>query len=231
MSFLNWARATHLVKQLDQVDARADELATEYLRLQLADGKSPYTLQAIRAALRLFFDNRGLAAAVQLPRRTRAMITRSRGPAKHDRHFQPANWQPLIKFLQATGLRRHEVRQLHVRDILTDGGQVSVFVRSGKGGKTRTVPVLPGREQDVLALADGRGPDELVFSRIAKHADIHSYRRAYAQALYLHYAPGRSLPPATGRLRKADYDRDAALRVSWALGHNRVDVVLRHYLR
>jgi hypothetical protein len=61
--------------------------------------------------------------------------------------------------------------------------------------------------------------------------DVHGYRREFAQALYLYHAPGRTLPPATGRLKRSDYDRDAAQRVSWALGHQRIDVVLRHYIR
>jgi hypothetical protein len=60
---------------------------------------------------------------------------------------------------------------------------------------------------------------------------VHSYRREYVQALYLYHAPGRTLPPATGRLKANDYDRDAAYEVTLALGHNRIDVVLCHYLR
>ncbi len=104
-------------------------------------------------------------------------------------------------------------------------------VRNGKGGKSRTVPVLVGHERDVLCLREGRQDDELVFSRIPKHLDVHSYRRAYAQALYLSLAPGRSLPPPTGHLNPSTYDADAVMAVSEALGHNRKDVVLRHYLR
>ncbi len=233
--FVRWARSIHQIKNLAQLDPRAEALATEWLQAQLAEGKSPYTLQAERAALRLFFGNRTLAQDVAIPRRTREHITRSRGPAAHDRHIQLANWQPLIRFLQATGLRRNELRTLRDQDIIRDDleylDEVVVKVRNGKGGKARTVPVLPGREADVRAVLSGSDPEALVFSRIPKHLDVHSYRREYAQALYQHYAPGRGLPPAQGRLKPRDYDRDAAQRVSWALGHNRIDVVIRHYLR
>ncbi len=233
--FVRWARSIHQVKNLAQLDPRAEALATEWLQAQLAEGKSPYTLQAERAALRLFFGNRTLAQDVAIPRRTREHITRSRGPAAHDRHIQLANWQPLIRFLQATGLRRNELRTLRDQDIIRDDleylDEIVVKVRNGKGGKARTVPVLPGREADVRAVLSGSDPEAMVFSRIPKHLDVHSYRREYAQALYQHYAPGRGLPPAQGRLKPRDYDRDAAQRVSWALGHNRIDVVIRHYLR
>jgi integrase len=115
--------------------------------------KSPYTLQTIRSALRLFFADRQIASEVQIPRRARAMITRSRGEKQHDRHFQPANWQPLINFLKATGLRRDELKMLRVGNILDDDlvtGGPAVCVANGKGGKSRIVPALPGQEEAVL---------------------------------------------------------------------------------
>lgn len=235
--FIRWVRTTYQIKDLAQVDARADELATRYLQRHLAEGKSAYTLQAERSALRLFFANRSLAQQVELPRRTRVTIRRSREVVAHDRHFQAANWQPLLRFLQATGLRRNEVRLLVACDIVvceTEGdyqGQTVVKVRNGKGGKSRTVPVLVGHERDVLCLGEGRQDDEPVFSRIPKHLDVHSYRRVYAQALYLSLAPGRLLPPQTGRLNPRTYDAEAVMAVSKALGHRRKDVVLHHYLR
>jgi hypothetical protein len=229
--FVKWVRSEYHVTSLAQLDPRADELATAYLQQQLAEGKSPYTLQTERAALRLFFDNRGLASTIAIPRRARANITRSRGPKQHDSHFQPTNWPELVNFARAAGLRRHELRALYCRDIFYRDGQLLVHVASGKGGLARDVPVLAGREAEVLAMREGRDPDALVFARIPKHFDVPSYRREFAQALYLQYAPGRSLPPATGRLKRSDYDREAAERVSAALGHRRVDVVLRHYIR
>ena len=109
-------------------------------------------------------------------------------------------------------------------------GQTTVKVINGKGGKSRTVPVLPGHEQDALAMRAGHVEEELVFPRIPKHLDVHSYRRAYAQALYLSYAPGWMLPPSGKRLKPGDYNAEAVQQVSKALGHNRKDVVLRHYL-
>lgn len=229
--FIRWARETHHTISLEQLDLRANDLATAYLQQRLAESKSPYTLQAERAALRLFFADRALAASVDIPHRERANISRSRGPKRHDRHFQPANWPELVQFLQATGLRRHEVRALRCRDIFAQDGNLLVHVTSGKGGLARNAPVLPGCEAQVLAVSADRDPNEVAFSRIPKHMDVHGYRREYAQALYLHYAPGRSLPSPTGRLKRSDYDAEAVLRVSQALGHQRKDVVLRHYLR
>ena len=194
--------------------------------------RSAYTVQTERAALRLFFGNWSLAASVSIPRRTQSTITRSRGPVGHDRHFQPANWQTHIRFVQACGLRRAELCDLRVRDVYTAGdGSLCVHVKNGKGGKAREVPVLPGHEQDVLSVVQGRSLHEKVFDHIPGHMDVHSYRRDSAQRRYLQQAPDQALPPVEGRLRRDAYDPAATQEVSWALGHNRLDVVLQHYLR
>ncbi|HZU65923.1 MAG TPA: tyrosine-type recombinase/integrase [Ktedonobacteraceae bacterium] len=232
LAFINWARTNHGITRLAWLDERADELATQYLTEHVVADRSAYTLQTERAALRLFFGDWSLAATVMIPRRTRTTITRSRGPATYDRHFQPANWQMHIRFAQACGLRRAELRDLRVRDVYTaDDGTLFVHVKNGKGGKAREVPVLSGHEEEVLSVVQGRAPHEKVFDHIPKHMDVHSYRRDSAQRRYLQQAPGLALPPVEGRLRHEDYDSAATQEVSWALGHNRLDVVLRHYLR
>jgi integrase len=237
LAFVNWAREGYGMTRLQDLDERADDLASTYLQLHLDEGKSAYTLQTERSALRLFFQSRTLAQTVTLPRRSRTAITRSRGVAASDRHFQAAHWQPLLRLLAATGLRRNEVRLLLVGDIVACesdpdyAGQTTVRVRNGKGGKPRIVPVLAGHEEEVLCLTHGRQAAEYIFATIPKHLDVHSYRRAYAQSLYLALAPGRSLPAATDHPKRGDYDAEAVLKVSKALGHRRREVVLHHYLR
>ena len=89
--FAKWARAIYAIKQFAELEQRADEVASDYLRKNLVELKSAFTLQTIRAALRMLFGNRQLAAEVELPKRRRRHITRSRGPKKHDRQFQPKN--------------------------------------------------------------------------------------------------------------------------------------------
>ena len=239
LAFANWVRETHGLKRLDQVEERVRDLTTEFLQAQLDEGKSPYTLQTIRAALRMVFSDRTLMQDIPLPRRTRATITRSRGPKAHDKYVNSDHWPTLIHFLQATGLRRDEVKMLRAGDIVACdldpssryAGQMVVQVRNGKGGKARTVPVLQGHEQDVWTARANLSDGDIVFPRIPSHLDVHSYRREYAQALYLVHTPGRTLPSTMGRLKASDYDRNAAYEVTLALGHNRIDVVLRHYLR
>ncbi|MBO0794167.1 MAG: tyrosine-type recombinase/integrase, partial [Ktedonobacteraceae bacterium] len=174
---------------------------------------------------------------ITLPRRTREGITRARTVAARNHRFQAAHWQPLYDFVRATGLRRRELTRLRVGDIFHDHqGQLVVQVQCGKGGKQREAPVLPGYEPQILALIEGRPPEALVFPRLPGRR-LHDLRRDYAQSLYLCSAALASpshraeLPPVTGRLKRADYDLTAVQQVSWALGHNRIDVIFKHYLR
>jgi integrase len=232
LRFIRWARQTFGIRRLEDLDARAEELTCLYLQQEIAARKSPYTLQLERSALRLFFARRDLAVQVSLPRRTRAGITRSRSARALDHSRIPARWHPLISFARACGLRRSELASLRVADVFTTRkGQVLVLVHNGKGGRERLVPALPGHESDILALVRDRPPHERVFASIPRTLDIHALRRVYAQALYLYYAHVSHLPPVDRRLRPTDYDRAAVQRVSWALGHNRLDVVLTSYLR
>jgi integrase len=232
LAFINWARAQHGIMRLEQLDACADEMASQYLIEQLAAGKSAYTVQAQRSALRMFFSTRDLATSVVIPARQRTNITRSRGAAIENHHFQPTHWPAHMAFARATGLRRSELRDLRVRDVCRrEDGRLFVYVTNGKGGRSRDVSVLPEYEQEILAIIDGRHLEERVFKYIPKHMKVHSYRRESAQVRYQEHAPGYTLPPVKGRLKSQDYDHAAAQEVSWSLGHNRKDVVLRHYLR
>lgn len=231
LAFVNWARERQGIRTLEQLDARASALTADYLTERMAVGHSPYTLQAVRSALRLFFGERKLAGEVTLPRREREGITRSRGLAKRDADFQPANWQPLIQFLQGTGLRRGEITALQGRDVrLNEDERAEVYVHAGKGGRPRTVIARQGYTEIVLAAIQNRQPEEPVFPQVPDRLDVHALRREFAQGLYQELS-GRPLPPATGRLRPSDYDLAAVEIVSKQLGHNRKDVVLNHYLR
>lgn len=232
MRFLDWCREIHEIHDLAIMDAHADELTSLYLAERVEKGYSAWTLQTERSALRLFFQDRTLTTSVVLPQRKRENIVRSRHAVVRDQHFQPENWQPLIHFCLACGLRRAELRDLLAGQVYVRNSdqQLIVLVTKGKGGKRREVPVFPGREQDVLALVKDRDPGEHVFDHLPGNADIHKYRRQFAQELY-EILSGHPLPPPEGRLHSSELDQDVALQVSRCLGHNRLDIMFAHYLR
>jgi integrase len=231
MRFVVWCGEQHNLRDLDRITERADELASLYLTERIEQGKSAWTLQTERSALRMLFQNRQLTESVELPKRKRENITRSRLPTVRDKHINLANWQHIIQFCLACGLRREELRDLHVRDVLMrPDDRLVIHVVKGKGGKVRDVPVFPGREQAVLSVIKDKGQDEHVFTRISGLLDIHSYRRQFAQELYEHLS-GRSLPPPDGRIQPGDVDKEVVLYVSRCLGHNRIDVIFKYYIR
>ena len=232
MRFIDWVRDRHDIRDLVRIDEEADELASLYLLERIEQHYSAWTLATERSALRMFFQNRALTDSIELPKRRRLDIKRSRRPTIRDQHINLENWRHVIDFCLACGLRREELRDLYVREVYhrTHDRQLVVFVRHGKGGKDREVPVFPGREQAVLSQVAERQPDEHVFTRISSLLDIHSYRRRFASELYEHLS-GRPLPPLEGRLQSAELDRAAALEVSRRLGHNRIEIIFGHYIR
>jgi integrase len=232
MRFLRWCRASFGLNRLADIDVCAEELACAYLEERIARRYSPWTLSTERSALRLFFQERTLAESVELPQRRSAHITRSRLPAQRDAHLQPAHWQSLIAFCQACGLRREELRDLRVRDVYVRRSDERLVVRvvHGKGGKWREVPVLDGQEEVVLAQVRHRPSDEHVFAHLPGHLDIHAFRRSYAKRLYEQLA-GVPLPQGDRPVHQHEINREAALQVSTALGHARLEIVLLYYLR
>lgn len=232
MRFIAWCQDTCDIRDPEIIENFANRLATQYLRQRMEEGKSAWTLKTERSALRLFFQDRTLTEELVLPQRKRKNIKRSRRPAKRDNQLNLANWQHVIQFCLACGLRREELRDLYVREVKPDpkdAQRLVVYVRHGKGGKDRTVHVFPGREQVVRSQIEGRNPDEHVFERITGLLDIHSYRRQFAQDWY-ELLSGKPLPPLEGRLHSPDLDHEAARAVSRELGHNRIDIIFGHYL-
>ena len=119
MWFLNWCRDTENIRDLDKIDEQADELASLYLADRMGQPDiSAWTLYTERSALRIFFQDRELTDCIELPERKRENIKRSRYPTVRDRHINLDNWQHVIQFCLASGLRREELRDLHVREVM-----------------------------------------------------------------------------------------------------------------
>lgn len=146
-------------------------------------------------------------------------------------------------FLRATGLKGGEAWRLKVGDVVWLDGGLSVHVREFWWQEQlltaeRSVPVVPRREQAVLRLVEGRGPEERVFRdralRVPPRRTLYTLRRQYGRALYLAFDPGRRLPgPAKREITSPrDYDETAARKVAAALGRPEADPadVMRQYV-
>lgn len=124
-----------------------------------------------------------------------------------------------------------------------------IFIKRGKGGRQRLVPLCIDDKLTNLVIERMRavGCDEKVWKDVPKNADIHGYRADFATAIYRKFArriediPYDATNKGTGRkyqsqvyvCRKDGYkklDRQAMLRSSKALGHNRLSVIAENYL-
>lgn len=118
-----------------------------------------------------------------------------------------------------------------------------------KGGKTRFAPIIGPYAEMAIERMQQTAPDELVFFHVPGGADIHGYRADYATALYKTYArriediPYDSYNRGSGRKYQSEVytcrrdergkklDKAAMRRTSFALGHNRINIIADHYLR
>ena len=231
--FARWARDTHHCKSLEECRSYADEW------LSSRSGLSAWTQKLDRAALAKIYACKTADFAPSKGRR-RQDIKRSRGRKTEDRHFSEEKNADLVSFCRGSGLRRAELQALRAEDIKDHGDYILIHVRRGaKGGRRRTVPVLPEYMDNVRKCqhdAQSR-PDGHIFQSIPVHADIHKYRSEYATALYMLHARQPEKIPRCDRyfcrrdLKGVVYDRQAMRIVSHALGHNRVNIIAGHYLR
>lgn len=217
-NYSNWVKETFKVRDVEPAKA----YVSEYLKHRLEQGDSSWTLKLVQSALRKVYQDSSLGSDVNIPDRKKVDIVRSRGQKAMDKNFSPEKNRDLVDFCKATGLRRHEVQVVKVGDVYRDEGRLWVDVHQGKGGRSRFVPVLKSLENRVLEIVSGKHSDSQLIDKIPVRADIHSYRREYATNYYQELS-GKDFNPK-------DKDKDAMQKVSYALGHNRLDVVTRNYL-
>ena len=207
-----------------------------YLEYRIARGLSAWTVALDAAAIAKLYDCHIADLEVDLPKRRRSDVKRSRGRVCD---FNEKKHQTVVDFCKGTGLRRHELLMLRKSEVWSEGKDVFVFVRQGKGGKSRTVPVRRGYEQAVLGAAEKCNADD---DKLFKKNDVpclmpvHKYRAMYAKAQYEKTArPLDQIPKRERYVCRRDkagivYDKVAMAQVSKMLGHNRISVIAESYL-
>lgn len=228
--FLKWVQRAHGCRDLDETQ----QYVPDYLTIRIVS-KSPWTVRMEAAALAKLFQCSTTGLGVELPKRHRKSIKQHR-ENKWVGHFNPDHYPHLVAFSKASGLRRHELEMVSPMDVYRDdNGRVFVFVRSGKGGKSRHAPCLNDEPLRIAqqAVAEGR---ELVFEHIPKYMPVHEYRARYAQEIYrrnvrdLANLPRNERYICRGDMAGKVFDKKAMSMASQALGHSRLSVIADHYL-
>ena len=145
-----------------------------------------------------------------------------------------------------------EAKQLSIlKDAVSQFPEQEYFInhRNDKGGRDRFSPIIGDNAKQIVERMKATAPDEKVWQHVPGNADIHGYRGEYATAIYKMYArPIEEIPydrinKGTGKrfqggvytCRKDEsgkkLDREAMMKASKALGHNRLEVVANNYIR
>ena len=151
-----------------------------------------------------------------------------------------------------TGRTEAEEKHLNVlKDSVKQFPDQDYFLhhRKDKGGRERYSPIIGDNKQQIVDRMKATAPDEKVWQHVPGNADIHGYRGEYATAIYKMYArPIEEIPydrtnNGTGKkfqsgvytCRKDEsgkkLDKEAMMKASKALGHNRLEVVANNYIR
>ena len=269
----------------------AKKYVREWLQCRIDNGGlngqqlSAWTISLEREALNKLFNIKpDDPDFVEVPKRRRVDIKRSRGEVERDKHFSEKNNWEFIQFCKGTGCRSNVIKKLEGRDLhtieeiqteisriekkdrtdLSDQKHLEIlkdalrqfpeqkfFVhhRNDKGGRDRYAPIVGDDTDRIVERFRKTKPYEKVWKHVPSRADIHGYRAVYATDIYNMYArpindiPKNGYNQGSGRFYQKDVyvcrcdergkklDRIAMLKASKALGHNRVDVIARHYLR
>ena len=210
-----------------------------YLQSLIDAGKKPDTVQTARAALSKLYGADTKEWGIDIPRRSRANITRSRNDTVMDTRVNDKSREMYGSFLRCCGLRRREITALKGGSLIEgDDGKYYVKVSNGKGGKVRTVEVIGSpEEQEAIASRIRETADGVhVFPKPPDALDIHAYRAEYAGRFYRMIArPIEEVPREERYYCRGDkkgevYDRKALEIVSQNLGHERVSVMVNNYL-
>ncbi len=246
--FVEWCISEKGVNKYASLN-KIEKYAKEYLAYREEKGLSLYTLKAEKAALGKLYSHEIDYKFKEA--RTIDKITRSRKDTERQKHFSEERNKDLVNVCRGTGGRREDVSKLTRKDFFTDSkGNLWVKFEQSKGGRDRIAPVLPEYQKLIIEFINTKENNERLFDKIHNAADVHAYRREYAQELYnlvktdKEKAQEYALKYPTMQNKGYDTyyargDRETAFRglksdihiVSEALGHTRLSVTVNHYLK
>ena len=243
-----------------RVSAVTKEMGEAYLRHLAEQGKSGWTISTAASAINKAVDWDLSPKALGLPGRRKKSIRKCReGDAYTEKEYGTYKDQITIARAigarRSSIYNKKDPNKLITpnRCVRNEDGIVVGIRLIEKGGKVRVAPVLNGYRDAVTEIVNRasseRGADVPLFDSYGGHVRNHRLRAEYAAALLHQLEDERKAggPFFGGAFKLEDYchlkgkdkkrktktaghDTDLIGAVSGALGHNRVEVVLRHYL-
>lgn len=157
----------------------------EYIDHLSEEGKSPWT---INTALSAICKSTGAYIHDYThPERTVSNIQRSGDAERTHDKYNEKNHSEILQINQLLGLRRSELMKLKASDITTDKDGNVVITLKSKGGRIgEHIFVWEDEKEKVLALKEGKEPNDRIFSRdmFRNDCDLHHQRALRAQHVY-----------------------------------------------
>ncbi|MCH5338495.1 MAG: phage integrase N-terminal SAM-like domain-containing protein [Acetatifactor sp.] len=245
-AFADWLKNTKGISKAADLTV-TEQYAKEYLQARIDGGVSVYTVKMERSALSMLYSK---PIGIKMPVRDNKSIYRSRQKTTNDKHHsRNGKYKDLFTVALATGGRRCDIERITVNSFREIDGSLYVEFKQSKGGRDRLTPVrakYSEQVKEIVEQAKTKGKTRL-FGKIPNKIDIHSLRREYAQNLYrdivenpelrdkyLKQYPSRNEEVKRQIYKDRDgntYCRDDVYVVTQALGHNRLDVTITHYLK
>lgn len=234
--FSKWLKKEHPeVKHLNQVKI---EHVNEYLQTMIEENLSASSISTAKAAIAKVLHVSS-EEFIKTPERYRKDIKRSRNIVKRDKNLSKETEKKFAKLTSAIGGRRREMEALKGTDLkFNKHGVPFVYIKNGKGGKKRYAMIVgETREETEEIIEIFKQAGKLnICSKLPTAFDNHFYRGAYAKRVYNKFArPEEKIPDKQKYIMRKDragqiLDRRAMKITSRCLGHNRIDIIARHYL-
>lgn len=252
MKFASYIQKNH--KEIKNIQDISKEDAHEYLEyLYKEKHERPGTIQTRAAGIAKVLNWTTTDINYDLP--TKNSVDPIKGRNGTNSCFSIKNHQDIIDYVKNTGCRKTEMQLITPDQIKEDkNGHIYLDFLSKreyqvqtKGGRGRIINKISNSYQEVLKKLRKNAKEKnfkTVFQQISKsafqHANVHQYRREYAQNLYKtlednfhskngYYAKNDYF--CRGKHLGESYNRNFLHQVSEQLGHNRVDVVVNNYFR
>ena len=249
--FTSWLEAEKEIADAKSIRAMARRYGAEYLESLKEREVSYFTIAQAKSCLGKLAEKE---IDYKLEPQRYQEITKGRLTSQRASLFREDLNRDLVLIAKATGGRRGDLERLEVKNFLRgkSGEVVAVEFKGSKGGRDRVSPILPKYQIEVTRLVDekARQGKDMVFDSVNSKANIHAYRRFYAQEVYKYAQDnkdyresllkayrglGYSLPREYDKTYITrdgrTFDREALFTTSQALGHSRLAVVPNNYFK
>lgn len=214
-------------KDVKDISEFKKEHGVDYLKHRQSDGKNAYNISKDMAALNKLLNFHITKREAGINRGSYKNVTRSRQLKEHDKKYNPENYNDQIIFAKVCGCRRESVLVVAPECFIwKDGLPIKVYLIE-KGGKEREATILKAYREDIKSILSGKEEDKPLFDRYTKKIDNHAFRGEYARNRYKELVEEKGFDAQDYR----GYDSDVLRKLTKDLGHNRLDVVVYHYLR